>query len=280
MDIYNAINDGAIDPKVLREFRRYAKDWYGVGYLLGSSTKIEASNEAGEGYVSYIQYLSPANGYSKARGERKASLCPFATKGCEAACLGISAGRMRFTSVQRAQVSRTALYHKERDAYFAVLSSEILKARRKAQREGLKLAVRLNGTSDVIWENIPVQILDVRFRNIFLAFPDVTFYDYTKIPLDHRRRALSTPNYNLTYSYTGEAESLSRAIEYLREGVGVSVVYTGDPLGALDRIGLDRSNVVNGDEHDMRFLDPAGAKVVLKAKGAAVRDRSGFVVHA
>ena len=187
---------------------------------------------------------------------------------------------MRFTSVQRAQVSRTALYHKERDAYFAVLASEILKARRKAQREGLKLAVRLNGTSDVIWENIPVQILDVRFRNIFLAFPDVTFYDYTKIPLGHRRRALSTPNYHLTYSYTGEAESLSRAIEYLREGVGVSVVYTGEPLRALDRIGLYPVNVVNGDEHDMRFLDPPNAKVMLKAKGSAVRDRSGFVVHA
>jgi len=279
MTIYDAINDGILDRKMMRDTSSYAREWYGVGYLLGSSTKIDASNNAGEGYLSYIQYLSPASGYSRATHERKPSLCPFATKGCEAACLGVSAGRMRFTSVQRAQVKRTALYHKERDAYFACLAHEILRAKRKAEREGLRLSVRLNGTSDIIWENIPVDIMGVRFRNIFLAFPDVIFYDYTKIPLDYRRRALSTPNYHLTYSYTGETESLTRARDYLREGVGVSVVYTGNPDRAADAILPSVKSRVDGDVHDMRFLDPAGSIVLLKAKGDAKRDRSGFVVR-
>ena len=37
--------------------------------------------------------------------------------------------------------------------------------------------VRLNGTSDIQWEH---QLVDG--RNVFEIFPDVLFYDYTKIP--------------------------------------------------------------------------------------------------
>jgi hypothetical protein len=36
--------------------------------------------------------------------------------------------------------------------------------------------------------------------------------------------------------------------------------------------------VVNGDETDLRFLDPQGVIVGLKAKGKARKDESGFVV--
>jgi hypothetical protein len=37
---------------------------------------------------------------------------------------------------------------------------------------------------------------------------------------------------------------------------------------------------VNGDLHDLRFLDPKGGNiVVLKAKGKARKDLSGFVIR-
>ena len=39
-----------------------------------------------------------------------------------------------------------------------------------------------------------------------------------------------------------------------------------------------KRRVVDGDEHDLRFLDPAGAVVYLKAKGPARHDRTGFVL--
>ena len=37
-------------------------------------------------------------------------------------------------------------------------------------------------------------------------------------------------------------------------------------------------NVVNGDLHDLRFLDPRNSIVGLKAKGKAKTDMSGFVL--
>ena len=117
-----------IKPNLVRSDANRIRKQYGFHYLLGSSTKIDASNDAGEGYISFIQYLSPANGYNKATDSRRPSLCPYATKGCTASCLGISAGRMRFTSVQQAQVNRTRLFHENRKAYFVVLVDEILRA--------------------------------------------------------------------------------------------------------------------------------------------------------
>jgi len=186
---------------------------------------------------------------------------------------------MRLPSSQQAQVNRTRLYIKDEAGYFAVLADEILRAKRKADREGLQLSVRLNGTSDLIWENKAFHVLDIPFYNIFEAFPDVIFYDYTKIPLRHRQRAVTTPSYHLTYSYTGEDISVDRAFEYLSIGVGVSVVYLGNPEREVSRLFPNAKCRVNGDLHDMRFLDPRGSIVLLKAKGDAKRDHSGFVVR-
>lgn len=268
-----------IKHRAIRKDANRIRKEYGVGYLLGSSTKIDASNDAGEGYLSFIQYLSPANGYNKATDSKRPSLCPYATKGCTASCLGISAGRMRFTSVQQAQVNRTRLFHEDRRAYFIVLVDEILRAKRKAERDGLKLSIRLNGTSDILWEYMKFEIEGVTFYDIFQAFPDVMFYDYTKIPYKYRKDAVGLPNYSLTYSYTGEPVSVDRANEYIDAGCSVSVVYTGDPSLKLKTLFPNCTYGIDGDEHDMRFLDPAGSLVLLKAKGDAVRDRSGFVVH-
>jgi len=176
-------------------------------------------------------------------------------------------------------VKRTRLYIKDEAGYYAVLADDILRAKRKADREGLQLSVRLNGTSDLIWENKAFHVLDIPFYNIFEAFPDVIFYDYTKIPLRHRQRAVTTPNYHLTFSYSGGDTSLERANEYLSIGVGVSVVYTGCTVDRVLKMFPNVKTMVDGDVHDMRFLDPRGSIVLLKAKGDAKRDHSGFVVR-
>lgn len=275
-----ALELGVFTRSTLRKRANTLRKRFNVGYLLGSSTKIEASNAADTSYISYIQYLSPDTEYTQATGIVAPSLCPFATPACSAVCLGKTSGRMRFTANKRARINRTALYHSGLEDYFTVLVDEVLRVKDKAQRDGLKLALRLNGTSDILWERLTVDIFGFRFGNIFDCFPDIVFYDYTKVPVKHRLDAVDTDSYKLTYSYSERSDSIERAREYSDNGAGVAIVYTGNPLQALDSIGLDRENVVNGDEHDMRFLDPPNAKVLLKAKGAAVRDRSGFVVHA
>ena len=37
--------------------------------------------------------------------------------------------------------------------------------------------------------------------------------------------------------------------------------------------------VIDGDAHDLRFLDPSGYYIGLSAKGSAKQDHSGFVVN-
>jgi hypothetical protein len=37
--------------------------------------------------------------------------------------------------------------------------------------------------------------------------------------------------------------------------------------------------VIDGDTHDMRFLDEPNSVVGLKAKGKARQDKSGFVIN-
>jgi len=144
---------------------------------------------------------------------------------------------------------------------------------RKAERENLIPAVRLNGTSDIAWEKIKVVRGGVTYRSIMEAYPDIQWYDYTKIL--GRKRALSLPNYHLTYSLAEDNDA--QAIQALEQGYNLAVVMR---LGRNDPKPETWGGypVVDGDETDVRFLDPDGGHIVaLFAKADAVNDTSGFV---
>jgi len=104
-------------------------------------------------------------------------------------------------------------------------------------------------------------------------FPEIQFYDYTKIV--KRAYAKLPDNYHLTLSYSEAdmeyADSVYQAV--LDTGINMAVVFR-DKLPKTFR-GL---RVIDGDKDDLRFLDPKGVVVGLKAKGAAKRDKSGFVI--
>ena len=148
------------------------------------------------------------------------------------------------------------------------LAADIRAGIRKAEREGLTLAVRLNGTSDIRWETIALE----GARNIFEMFPGVTFYDYTKLP---NRRNLPA-NYRLTFSRGEQGPDKVRDI--IRGGRNVAAVFR---VGRREELPLfwEGLPVIDGDRTDLRFLDPEGVVVGLRAKGAAPRDRSGFVLE-
>lgn len=132
----------------------------------------------------------------------------------------------------------------------------------------MKLAIRLNGTSDICYENI---IVDDN-KNIFELFPEVTFYDYTK---DYTRRdALKGKwkNYHLTFSRSESKKNHTKALELLEQGVNVAVVFDKLPKK------FAKVTVINGDETDLRFLDKKNKVVGLVAKGKAKKDTSGFVI--
>jgi hypothetical protein len=99
-------------------------------------------------------------------------------------------------------------------------------------------------------------------------FKTVQFYDYTK----RANRSSLPANYALTFSLSESNESDARAV--LARGGNVAVVFRRKASFPPMYLGAP---TIDGDRHDLRFLDPVGSVVALYAKGNAKRDRSGFV---
>jgi len=233
------------------------------------------------GYMTAVLYLLQGNrsGHNVC-GMHELAKCLLPCLG-EAGRGGIAAGRKTFTApngeqipdnaIQHARLARTAFFLSDRDGFMAQLVREITAFVARAKRLGLVPVVRLNGTSDIRWEDIPVQDK----ASVFALFPRIRFYDYTKLP--NRRRAIDVRNYSLTFSYSHVPEFapvVARAVAMYGASVNYAVVFAGKTLPAHF---LGRA-VVNGDESDLRFLDKPGVVVGLTAKGKARRDTSGFVV--
>jgi len=223
--------------------------------LLGTSYKIDKSNKSGKGFLTAILYLSPAS-------ESGYQLCPFRSPACEAACLGHSSGLMVMPASKQARINRTVLLMTDRQSFGTTIKKEIAALERKAAKLGLLPAIRLNGDSDVRWD-----VMTFDGLTLMQSFPNVQFYDYTKWPVQFRPDS----DIHLTFSRS-EKTTLSEIQENLDKGRNVAVVFHHVPTT------WQGWTVIDGDADDLRFLDPAGVIVGLKAKGRAKRDTSGFVV--
>ena len=223
--------------------------------LLNIDANAKTVKGQGRGYMTAILYLAPAD-------ESGYEVCPMASQGCRKACLN-KAGMGAFSNVQAARITKTRLYFEDRKAFMAQLMVEVRAFIRKAFKAGLIPVVRLNGTSDIPWERVPVE----GKPNIMAHFPTVQFYDYTK---RHNRRDLPD-NYHLTFSLAEDNDS--RASAAASNGANVAVVFRTDKF-PVTFMGMP---VVDGDADDLRFLDGKGVVVGLKAKGPAKKDTSGFV---
>jgi hypothetical protein len=220
--------------------------------LLGISNTKTLKGES-LGYRTYIMHLAPGmlSGFQ---------VCASASSGCLKACLNLS-GMGKFSNVQDARIAKTKLFFEDRVAFLDKLVKEIHAAVKSSKKAGLIPVFRLNGTSDIRWENIPVR----GYRNLFQLFPDIQFYDYTK----HSNRKNIPDNYHLTFSRSETNEDQILTVTY-----NTAVVFESLPTTYL---GLP---VVDGTETDLRFLDPQGVIVGLVANGEGKKDTSGFVVRA
>jgi hypothetical protein len=223
--------------------------------LLNIDANAKTVKGQGRGYMTAILYLAPAD-------ESGYEVCPMASQGCRKACLN-KAGMGAFSNVQAARIAKTKWYFEDRSAFMAQLMTEVRAFIRKAFKAGLIPVVRLNGTSDIPWERVPVE----GKPNIMAHFPTVQFYDYTK---RHNRRDLPD-NYHLTFSLAEDNDT--RASAAASNGANVAVVFRTDKF-PVTFMGMP---VVDGDADDLRFLDGKGVVVGLKAKGPAKKDTSGFV---
>jgi len=225
-----------------------------------------------QGYNTYILHLAPANisGYE---------VCPKRTKGCTDACLNLAGRGGMFKRgevtnvIQEARKRKTKMFFENRAEFMRLLVADIELGIKQSKRLGLTPVFRLNGTSDLSWEKYSVIRNGQVFSNIFEAFSEVQFYDYTKIL---GRRVTSIDNYSLTFSAAdGNELDVYRAIS---QGYNVAVVFGIKKTEPMPEYYLGRP-VFNGDESDLRFLDPKGVVVGLYAKGKAKKDTTGFVKY-
>ena len=224
--------------------------------LSTANPKIQKGTKLG--YLSFILHLAPSTLSGK-------NTCPKATPGCIAACLN-TAGRggmfkkgENTNTIQKARIRKTNYFYEQRQDFMLDLKKDIEKGIKMATKLGLTPVFRLNGTSDLSWEKYDM----LPGLNVFEVFPNVQFYDYTKIL---GRKVKGIANYHLTFSKAENNDS--DVAEALLQGMSVVAVYDKIPEG-----------VPSADETDLRFLDPKGIMLGLKAKGKAKKDYSGFVIR-
>ena len=203
---------------------------------------------------------------------------------CVEACL-YTAGRGQMNNVQTASQRKAEWFYRDRASFMDQLIQDIHKFVNYCEKRNIQPCVRLNGTTDIRWELIKVEgwsyswnhdeyFDDIEAKNIFELFPEVQFYDYTKIS---NRKTKNIKNYHLTWSYSGaNADYAAKLNDALDNGMNAAVVFRKEYKLPQWR-GI---NVTDGDKDDLRFLDPCNSIVALYAKGAARHDKTGFVVDA
>lgn len=243
-------------------------------YTYKKPTKLfgteNAKTSKGEklGYTTYIIYMSPEKQNTKGK-----NICPKATAGCAASCL-FTAGMGKFSNVMLGRLHKTEYFLNDRTNFMNDMVKEITKAIMK--HGGDKIAIRLNGTSDIPYENIPVG----EYKNIMDMFKEVQFYDYTKI---YSRLTKTLPkNYHLTFSRAETETNQKEAIKALQLGFNVAAVFAVKDGSELPDTYMGYK-VINGDEHDLVWLHKSNNKqgliIGLKSKGLAKNDTTGFVIR-
>ena len=221
--------------------------------LSTANPKIQKGTKLG--YLSFILHLAPATLSGR-------ETCPKRTAGCTAACLNTAGRGGMFKKgestnmIQQARIRKTKMFFEQRDQFIAQLEKDIVLGIKQAAKLGLTPVFRLNGTSD----------LSVEKWGLIEKFPTVQFYDYTKVL---GRKTAHLPNYHLTFSAAdGNDADVAKA---LAQGMNVAMVFDKVPAEYMGK------EVIDADEHDLRFLDKKGCIAGLKDKGRAKKVTSGFV---
>ena len=219
--------------------------------LTSFSAKLDKSQS--DEWLNAVMYLDPS--FNK-------SVCKGRSKGCYESCL-VNSGRMGMAMAVNARRNRTDRLFNQRDLFMIQLKGEIASKLAQAKKQGKKLAIRLNGTSDIDWSEV------------YNTFPMIQFYEYTKRP-DLAKKLSILDNVDVTFS-KHENHSSTAVKKVLDSGVNVAVVFNGKvPSTYID------VKVIDGDKHDRRFEDDKGRIIGLKLKGTNkvkhLAIQSGFAV--
>lgn len=240
----------------------------GLTYIgkVNNGTKHQKAYKYNE--LVYTIYFAPANlsGYE---------VCPGRSPECTKACLNLSGhNRMDIheNTINKSRIKKTRLFHEHKEFTVRWIIAEIERGIRRAKRNGYNFSVRLNNTSDISPEEFYI-IENGKKINLLEIFPEVTFYDYTKVS-SRINLIKKYPNYDLTFSFNGHNHTLCKTM--LKNDVRVAVVFNGE----LPDTFMDHP-VINGDLYDMRYKEPKNVIVGLHYKKTRnkLEENNKFVIQ-
>lgn len=213
----------------------------------------------------YTIYLAPGNmsGYE---------VCAGRTPECTALCLNES-GHNRMDAkrnfINRSRIAKTQMFFENHEFFTRWVIRDIQAGITRAKKAGMRFSVRINNTSDISPELLWIKENGVK-KNILELFPDIQFYDYTKV-MGRLRLMNKYPNYDLTYSYNGS--NMETCVQLLKAGIKVAMVFEKVPES------FNGFKVINGDLYDMRYKDEPGVIVGLKFKKVRDNTFNSFVIR-
>lgn len=263
------------------------KRLHNIGTLLSVNGKLEKTNMKGYEDLVKVDQDVLSMGLGMAAAQRinnlqKLNTCPNRAI-CQDLCLGSTSGQNQLyggdgpfrAGPRLAQYLKTEALVVSPEDFSVLLYSEVESLQRQAKRDGYKPSVRLNVTTDFHPDT---------FAALIRAFPDVMFYDYTK--LDSRPIA---PNHHLTYSSTGASQVVNgkvvfnqhsnwdRMVRNLLQGRNVAMAFTSRqdiPEFVVDEATGRTFKVWDGDLYDARFIDPKQSDGIGMIIGLTNKDRT------
>lgn len=247
----------------------------GFNYLGGLKKSAKMMKSYTHNVATYCVYLAPANMAGRTKKGTRINVCPM-SQHCKELCLNsaghnkadiLSNGKenIKQSLINISRIKKTKLFYNDRDLYMDILIHEINRDRSYAERHGMEFSVRLNGTSD-----LSPEIMKKDGKNILEIFPDVQFYDYTKV---YNRTKLMKfyPNYDITFSYDGY--NWDQCEQFLNDCGKVAVVFDSETMPKTYK----GYKVIDANGYDMRYLDPKGCIMGLEFHPIA---KDGKVLYA
>jgi hypothetical protein len=264
----------AILPWKLKQFQQFTgTDYNSILGEPGSNAKTNKNI-----IPTFTHNLSPAD------TSGVINVCPGAGN-CKKTCLHWAGNPAYMKGKQAKRVRQTIAFSRDQNSYLEMLSVAIARALTKF--EGRQIAVRLNTTSDIKWEELQfnlspdvadfillkfgVKLAAGRYNSILELFLDfnILYYDYSKLKRNWQKcRDL---NYHLTASFDGHSNAANHrvCIDALNNGVNVAAAFNikkSQPLPErVNLLGFSLP-VLDGDLSDSRFDDIAGCLIGLRFK--------------
>lgn len=225
----------------------------GFSYLGGLKHSVKMNKSYKYNVATYCVYLAPATMAGRTKKGSRINVCPF-SQHCKDLCLNAAGHNKadilqkggKHSSINLSRIKKTKLFYNDRDMFMRLLVHEINRDKKYAQNKGMEFSIRLNGTSD-----LSPELFKVGDKNILEIFPDIQFYDYTKVP---KRLELMKkyPNYDLTFSFDGY--NWETCEKFLQDNGKVAVVFDSKVMPKTYK----GYTVIDANDYDMRYLDPKG----------------------